>query len=526
MRITIRSKLIMVISGLLILLFVLAAHLFITEKKQEMAQDIYVNVLAFARLTAPGVVNNYDLYLAQNSFVYFNREMKTTLAQNEDVAGIKVISYEGEILYDSVEDTERRYEGGARLVQNGNLLEKVQSENISFKTKEGRSVFLKKDADNNISYVDKDENVVEPLQSGFLVDYFVVPATEKYSVVYGLTYNHLDERVALITRRIIYLAVFGIMLGMFMSFVMSAKLTKPIGQLVDGANEIAKGNFDTQVNIQTSDEMNFLGEAFNKMAKDLGASVEAKLYKERVTNELQIASTIQKQLIPKVLPQIVGLDIASGIIPAEEIGGDMYDFLKLSDKKLLFYLGDVTGHGVPAGIVSSIASALFYGYANEPDLKRIIVDVNRVLTAKTLTNMFMTLCLMQWDAESNKFSYVNAGHDQIIHYKAKDKSVELAPAGGIALGMLPDVSKSVNVREIDFQPGDYLIIYSDGIPESWKSGNEMYGMERLQNAIKDFGNGLVTALAMKEAILSDVEQFVQGYKQMDDITLIVVKRTV
>lgn len=523
MKITIRSKLILAISGLMILLFVLAAHLFISEKEKEMAEDIYANALAFGKLTAGTVAYDYDLYLLQNSFVYFNREIESIFDQNEDVAAIKLVSYGGEILYDSKEDTEKRYQGKTRVVMDEGLMRQIESENISVKTIDGRRVFLKNEGGGTI-YVDENERSVAPIESGTKLDYMVVPATEKYSVVYELTYKHLDERVALMTRRIIYLAVFGIMLGMLMSFLMSARITKPIGQLVDGANEIAKGNFKTQVDIKTSDEMNFLGEAFNKMAKDLEVSLEAKLYKERVASELKIASDIQQQLLPKVLPQVAGLDLASGLIPAEEIGGDMYDFLKISEDKLFFYLGDVTGHGVPAGIVSSIASALFYGYSTDPDLKKIAMNVNRVLKAKTLTNMFMTLCLLEWDATAKKISYLNAGHEQIIHYKAVDKKVELVPAGGIALGMTSDISKLIEVREIDLRVGDFLVIYSDGIPESWKSATEMYGMQRFQDAVADFGTHLETALAMKEAIMSDVKQFMGNYKQMDDITLIVARR--
>ncbi|MDD3861497.1 MAG: SpoIIE family protein phosphatase, partial [Candidatus Gracilibacteria bacterium] len=457
-------------------------------------------------------------------FVYFNREIRSILSQNENISSVKILNYEGKIIYDSNVDTDRRYEGDDRIVNERLFLNQVKSKNISFKIDGGKTVYLKMDDNDKVSFVDKDEKLLDELVSGFFVEYFVLPVNDRYAVIYDVDYSHLYKRVELITERIVYLAIFGIMLGMLLSFVLSSKITKPIGKLVESANEIAKGNFQTQVDIKTGDEISFLGETFNQMAKDLESSVEAKLYKERVTSELKIASTIQQQLLPKDIPNIKGLEVSAGIIPAEEIGGDVYDFLKTSDEKVLFYLGDVTGHGVPAGIVSSIASALFYGYSKESDLEKIITEVNRVLKAKTLTNMFMTLCLMQWESSAKKFSYVNAGHEQIIHYKAKEKEVELVPAGGIALGMLPDVSNLIKTQEVDLQVGDYLVIYSDGIPEAWRNKDEMYGMERFQNAVKYFGNDLVTSLAMKKAILSDVKQFCGDYKQMDDITLIVVKR--
>lgn len=526
MKITIRSKLVMAISALMIAIFSLAAYLFINEKKVQMADDIRTNMESFAEITASNITHYYDLYLSQNGFVYFNKEMRSIFDQNENLKYLKVVSYDGTVLYDSLTDIEKKYSGSPRNI-GGSFLDQIKSENISFRTLAGDVLFIKQSSDAfnpGRVYVDKEEVVVPELKSGTFVEYFVVPANERYSVVYGVNYDLLQERVDLMVRRMIYLALFAIMLGMIMSFFMSSNLVRPIGKLVVGAGEIAKGNFKTRVDIQTSDEISYLGGAFNKMAEDLEKSIEAKLFKERVAHELKIASEIQNRIIPDKLPVMPGLDIAAGIIPATEIGGDMYDFLPSGDDRLLMYLGDVTGHGVPAGIVGSIANALFYGYCGEMDLVKLMTDVNHVMKAKTMANMFMTLVLTEWNSKDKKFKYISAGHEQIIHYRAKDKKIELAPAGGIALGMVADISKLAKVQEIDFQPGDFLVIYSDGIPEAWNNNNECYGMERFLKACESFGN-LETAVAIKEAILYDVEQFVDAHEQVDDVTLVVLKRT-
>jgi HAMP domain-containing protein len=522
MRITIRSKLILAISTLMVVIFAVAANLFINEKKMQMADDIFVNMKAFTKLTASTVADDYDLYLKENSFVYFNRDIKQIFSQNENVDSIKLISYSGEILYDSVSDLTAKYEGPARKVGE-EFLKQIKSENISVKTSEGSVLFIKQETDGESEIVDVNDKVLAPMKSGTLIDYFVVPANDKYSAVYTLTYKHLDERIASMQMRIIYLALFAVMMGMILSFVVSANLVKPIKKLVIGADEIAKGNFDTRVDIRTHDETKLLGDAFNQMAVDLKKSIEAKIYKERVAHELGIAAEIQKRIIPKEDPKIEGLDISAGIIPATEIGGDMYDFLSMEDR-LVMYVGDVTGHGVPAGIMSSIANALFFGYSGEKDLKKIISDVNRVMKAKSMTNMFMTLCLAEWHKKDKKFRFINAGHEQIIHYKAKDKTTEVISAKGIALGMVPEIEKLVEVHDIDFQVGDVIVMYTDGIPEAWKNEKELYGMDRLVYAVNNFGQHLETALAIKEAILSDVEQFVQGHAQMDDITVMVIRR--
>lgn len=524
MRINIRSKLILAISALMVVVFLLAAYLFISEKRVEMAEDIFHNTLTFGRLTSPTVAYNYDLYLAEDGFVYFNRELQGIFEQNDDIASIQVVSYEGEILYDSSKDVDKKYDGEPRNIESSDFLSQVRSENVSVRLQDGRIVFLKKDLKGDLIYIDENERPLDDLEKGVLLDLLAVPASEKYSVIYYLDYSNLEERIGIMISRILYLAIFGIMLGMILSFVMSSNLTNPVQKLVAAAGKIATGDLKARTDIQTHDELSFLGKAFNKMAEDLEASLEARIYQERVTHELELATEIQKQIIPKNIPEIEGADVASGLVPAEEIGGDVYDFLPVGQNKLLMYLGDVTGHGVPAGIVGSIASALFYGYSTEGDLAQIMIKVNKILHVKTMPNMFMTICLMEWDGSSKSFQYVSAGHEQIIKYKVSEGKVSLCDAGGIALGMLEDVSNHVKSVNVPLEIGDFLVIYSDGIPEAWKNDKDNYGMERLVKFVGTCGS-LGSAEEIKEAILNNVKEFTAGYKQQDDITIIVLKRT-
>ncbi len=525
MKINIRSKLTLAISLLMVVVFAVAAVLFIQEKKTEMADDIYHNVLAFASMTASQVTDSYDLYLAQNSFVYFNKEIQSLFEKNNNISAIKIISFNGDILYDSEIDVDKKYEGNERIAS-GNLIEQVQSENFSLETLDESIYFLKIDNNGNIFYLDKFERHIDALEIGTFIDYLIIPASQKYSVLYKFDYKTLQERVSLMIERIIYLALFGILLGVVFSFLMSSKITRPVSELVFGVKKIAKGDFKARVDITTKDEIGFLGESFNAMAKDLEFSVEAKVYKERVTRELELAMQIQDQLIPdeEEIPEIDGIDISAGLIPAEEIGGDIYDFIKVGKDKLLMYLGDVTGHGVPAGIVSSISSALFYGYSDIEDLKQIIVNVNRVLDVKMMPNMFLTLCLLEWDSLNKKLSYVNAGHEQLIHSSFNNKRTNLLEPGGIALGMVNDITPHVKINTVELAKGDFLIVYSDGIPESWRNEKENYGVERLVKFVEEASKTVKTAKEMKEAILKDVKEFAAGYKQMDDITIIVIKR--
>ena len=126
MKISIRTKLILAISTLVVILFSIASSLFINEKKRELADDIFVNTLTFSRLTSPSIAYFYDLYLAQNSFVYFNREIAEIFQQNDDVYEIEVVTYDAEILYNSIEDVDKSYEGSSRIITNETILKQIR----------------------------------------------------------------------------------------------------------------------------------------------------------------------------------------------------------------------------------------------------------------------------------------------------------------------------------------------------------------------------------------------------------------
>ena len=522
---SIKTKLILTISALIIVLLAAASFVLIGEKQRELTQDIFSRATSFTQLTAANIVNDYNLYLAQKSFVYFNRDIQDTFAKDVDVASIQVVGYNGTVAYDSIAEKDEQYSGPDRTIQNPDLIQQVKSRNASVKTLDtNRVVYLKQNADGTVSDVDFNENPVTALAQDEKIAYLVQPATNDFAVIYAVTYQALQDRINQTTLRILLLAVFGVGVGILMAILYAGTITKPVKKLTEGAAIFATGRFDYRVEVKTKDELKTLADSFNKMAADLEISTKALVYKERVAKELELAAKIQKQLLPKVMPQVLGLDVSAGLLPAEEIGGDCYDFIPVGDHRLVLYIGDVTGHGVPSGIVVSIANALAYQLADKEDILNMMISMNKVIKAKTSSNMFITMVMLDWDAAVGKLNFVNAGHEQMIHYHAKDQKVTLTPAGGLALGMFPDIARLLKLQEIVLEKDDVLVIYSDGIPESWKSEKEMYGMGRFKRAVLDYSN-LPTAISIRNALLADVKEFSGKYKQMDDITLIVLKRT-
>lgn len=521
--ISLRQKLIIGLTLLVVLILGTAAVLFVKEKQDGLISDAYTTTFHYTEFTADTIAKNYDLYWLQKGFVFFNREMASLLSKSDVVRSIRIYSYSGELLYDSGTESEKPYSGAKRLSSDTILLSQIQSKLTSIQDEKSSVYFLKKDASGNIAYFDATEKQSVSFDPTIRLKNFSTSVKDQYSIVYELNYDVFNQKLIDIRNRMIALAAFGILIGIIFSIFFSSRIVGPIRQLVDTAAVLSKGDYSGRVTITTGDELEVLGKSFNTMAEEIDKNTRLALYKERVTKELELAAKIQTEILPKKLPNLPSLDISAGIIPAEEVGGDCYDFLEIADRRMIFYLGDATGHGVPAGIMVSVANALFYYLSHRKALMEIMVEANSVIKAKTANNMFMTLACLEWNDGDKTLRYVNAGHEPLLIYHTKDKKAEEVRGGGMALGMLPDNSKILKEMTLNFEIGDTLVMYSDGLPECWKNEKECYGMERLTALVAQHG-GLPSSLAIRNAILSDIKQYAGDYKQMDDMTIIVVKR--
>lgn len=520
---SIKTKLILAISMLVIFLFSVTALLLIDEKKKELASDIYVKARSFSELTTPKIIELYKTLLAEKSFVIFNREIKDIFRKDEDVSNIRIYTFGGDVLYDAEEEKERAYEGDARMISDPDVAARVKANLPSYFLAGGRAVYLKKTQEGEYKTVNENEKEIAQIVDTDEIVNIIYPLEGKFAVQFDVTYTNLQQRVMKMTERIVLLLVFGILLGLGFGWYFADRITKPIEKLTEGAMIIGKGNFKARVQVVTHDEVGVLAETFNKMAQDLEASTQAMLYQERVAKELELAAKMQKQILPTKLPKIEGLDVAAAVVPAVEIGGDCYDFIKVDPETHLIYISDVTGHGVPSGIVVSIANALIYSYSGMPNLKDILMNANRVMREKTTANMFMTLLMLRY-RNSGKLDYVSAGHPEMLHYHAADKKVSSEKGGGIALGMVPDISKMLVESSVEMASGDCIVLYSDGIPEAVSEKGEQYGIQRMRRALNDQGE-LKTAEAIKNSLIADVKEFMGKAPQADDITVVVLRRS-
>ncbi len=521
---SLRQKLITAITLLVVLILGTAALLFVREKEQGLIEDTFYSVSTFADIRTSSIVEQYQQFWLQKNYTNFYQRIQEAQATLDVVGSIRLYAYSGELLYDSAVDRDKPYTGSPRIERGAELLSQIQSKLPSVQDESGKIAYIKRDS-RGISFVDKAGTIPVDFDVTSRLKFVTNASDNQYTVVYSVIYDSFASRIGDIRNRMIVLALFGILLGIGFAWFFASRISGSINQLVGGAAIIAKGDFTYRTDIHTGDELEVLGSAFNSMAEEVDKRTKNMVYQERVTKELELAAKIQTEILPRKLPALASLDISAGIIPAEEVGGDSYDFLEIEKNKLVFYLGDVTGHGVPAGIMVSVANAILYYLSHKMSILQTIIEANSVIKAKSANNMFMTLAMLQWDDAAKKLTYVNAGHEPLLIYSAAKKSVDEVHGGGMALGMLPDNSKVVKEMSVAFEVGDCLVIYSDGLPECWRDEKENFGMGRLKKAVNDYAS-LPTALAVRNAILSEIKQFAGSYKQMDDMTIVVIKRKI
>jgi anti-sigma regulatory factor (Ser/Thr protein kinase) len=242
------------------------------------------------------------------------------------------------------------------------------------------------------------------------------------------------------------------------------------------------------------------------------------LARQRIEQELHVARLIQQQFLPKELPDLPGWHVAAHYQPAREVGGDFYDFLQLEDGQLGVVIGDVTDKGVPAALVMATTHSILRAEAarlvSPGDVLR---RANALLIEEMPPHMFVTCLFAVLDPVSGRLRYANAGHD-LPYLRTSEGVVELR-ATGMPLGLLPDMD--YEEKEVVLEPGQEVLLHSDGVVEAHDPGREMFGFPRLKQLVAE----PVTGGELIDLVLADLSEFTgPGWEQEDDITLVALSR--
>ena len=304
--------------------------------------------------------------------------------------------------------------------------------------------------------------------------------------------------------------------------------TKPLTHFAVSAQEIAKGNFDTQLpQIYSKDEIGLLHDSFEHMQRSLTQYVEelkvTTASQAAINRELELAGNIQKSMLPKKFPPFPerkDLDLYGLLTPAKAVGGDLFDFY-IRDEHLFFCIGDVSGKGVPAAMVMTVTKHLFRAAsAQEVMPERIVTNMNTYMSEGNDNAMFVTLFVGVLDLATGDLCYCNAGHEAPLYMTQELNEIPIE--ANFPVGLMPGLSYMG--QRILMEPDTMLFFYTDGLTEAEDDQKQQFGKDRLRTAVWEMMvKGDVSPQKVVEKVEETVKAFVGGAEQSDDLTMLALK---
>ena len=344
-----------------------------------------------------------------------------------------------------------------------------------------------------------------------------------WSVCVACLYDDVFAGVDGLRNRVIVVFILGMLLLTGFCYFTVRRLTEPLVRFAGSANEIAKGNFNATLPfIQSQDEMKTLHDSFESMQQSLVTYIEelkqTTASKERIESELRIARDIQMGMVPKIFPPFPerdDVDLYAKLIPAKEVGGDLYDFF-IEGTRFYFIIGDVSGKGVPASLVMAVTCRLFRTVAAHFQTPaEIVTALNDALSESNESNMFCTFFIGILDLKSGLLQYCNAGHNAPIILQSSDEAKFMEVEPNLPLGLFSEFPYLG--QECTIEKGTSVFLYTDGVTEAENIEKALYSDERLLKKLGLLRNGNPHSIV--DGIWVDIESHVDGADQSDDITI-------
>ncbi|MBQ0018618.1 MAG: SpoIIE family protein phosphatase [Clostridiales bacterium] len=342
----------------------------------------------------------------------------------------------------------------------------------------------------------------------------------KYCVLglYPESEADLSRNVSLYTTaffEIIILAVLFIQIF----FLIREKVVKSMRKVNDDLDRISSGDLDVRVNIDSNKEFVSLSEDINETVDTLKHYIQEA--SARIDAELQLAKDIQYSTLPRVYPNGRKMELYANMMAAKEVGGDFYDFYPVMGNKFAVLVADVSGKGIPAAMFMMKAKTLIKSLVETgASPETALTKANEELCENNDSGMFVTVWLGIIDLDTGLIQYANAGHNPpIIIRENKELDFSEQKPGFVLAGL--EGIKYVG-HEVTLEKGETIFMYTDGVTEATNSCNELYGEERLANALRKVA-GMNTRYLCKY-VKADVDRFVGAAPQFDDITMMAIRR--
>lgn len=370
-----------------------------------------------------------------------------------------------------------------------------------------------------------------PVRSIFIP--FRTKSGKPYIVAVDYSIGYVETRLNNVRNFFILIGVAIFLGAILVAYLLIVKLSEPINKLAETTHELITNDFCLSDKTQNylvkfstdfKDEVGELSGAFLTMQRSLQKYLkelqETTAIKERIESEIQIASQIQLNMVPREFPPFPdkkGFDIFATMKPAKMVGGDLYNYFFIDDRHLCFTIGDVSGKGVPAALFMAITNTLLKALSQgslSPSL--IMENINRELCRENDQSMFVTLLLGILDIGTGEIQFANAGHNPPILMRDKVWPEYLKLKPGIAAGVFEEAV--YQTETLTLGSNDSLLLYTDGVTEAMDVRGVLYNEQRLKELVEGVGAGNTVGLV--QAIMEDLARYSTGAEQSDDITIL------
>ena len=350
------------------------------------------------------------------------------------------------------------------------------------------------------------------------------PLSNGWSTATISSYWDVFARLNLMHLSILIVSVVGLALLFFLCLRIVRGVTRPLTKFSTAALDMAKGNFQAQLpEVKTEDEMKYLHDSFEYMQNSITHYIselqETTAAKERFESELNIARSIQLNMVPTDFIEREDVSVHALLQPARAVGGDLYDFL-VAEGKLFFAIGDVSGKGVPAALVMAVTRAAFRLLGGmRASLGTIIGRINNCLCDGNTSNMFVTLFAGAIDLKTGEMTYCNAGHNPLVIRHPDGRAEYLQVTPNLAAGVFPDFEYKEGTTVLE--KGSRLLLYTDGVTEAENAEKAQFGEDKLLEFVRNIGESDTSEKVVND-LLTAVKSFTQDAEQNDDITILAI----
>ena len=397
-----------------------------------------------------------------------------------------------------------------------------------------RNIYLPQDAKEKKSQEKKSEIIIHDVlgSEGKIYDISAPvldnSGKEKFGfVIMGISDFMIRDEIAQTRRQLTGISFVFIIISAIGAFMLSGVTIRPIKKLSEDVAIIGSGNLDYVIDVKRSDEIGILADGFNLMARQIQEAKNNEMKNQLVQDQLDMAKDIQEGLNPMTYYHKGGIQIKGFTRAAQDVGGDYFDYIDIDENRIGVLISDVSGKGVPASLVMIMIRTVFTTYIkrdgsiNSADVVRAINDsLSDTLSADFVVDKFATLFFFIYDREKEEISFSNAGHGPLYCFRARGNVFTTTKLDGIPIGITENV-KYPQAR-VCFEPGDVIIMFTDGANETLNINNEQYGLDRIIKMLVEKHD--VSADELVKTLVDDIDNFRKTVPPPDDMTVVVFKR--